>query len=317
MLRIIILLLIFKVYSTSLRAQPVQASLQFEATDVLIGDQLRGFIVINAPEGKEVGMPNTAEFWKEKNMEIFNISNPEKTNSGAGQQTIKQSISLIFWDTGFYELPALPFYYVNDSQNDTVYSGKINISVRYPEGITGDSSYLAPIKPILEENKTFWDYIVDYQNLLFGFLAFLLIAALAYFVYKMQQAAAKKAAILSPEAKALDALQKLIEAAYIEKGEFANYHETVSFILREYLQDRFGIRAMQSITTDILLKLDNDKMNDALKRDLQEVLETADLVKFAKASPLSRANDFAADYIRKLTAATLEKLEEEKIKQKK
>ena len=40
--------------------------------------------------------------------------------------------------------------------------------------------------------------------------------------------------------------------------------------------------------------------------ELKELLETADLVKFAKASPLAVADKFAADYIRKLVNWVIE-----------
>jgi hypothetical protein len=54
-----------------------------------------------------------------------------------------------------------------------------------------------------------------------------------------------------------------------------------------------------------------EDLNTVLKNNLKEVLETADLVKYAKASPLAAANQFAIDYIRNLTAFVTEKLNEE------
>jgi hypothetical protein len=312
MFRITIIILSICFCSTLWCQSDILATLKFDSTNVLIGDQLRGSIIVNAPQGKEISFPTASEYWKGKNIEIFNLSNPEKLNAEGGKQIVKQAISLIFWDTGTYILPALPFGYINGDKTDTIFTKEISISVSYPPGVTGDSTYMAPIKPILEESKTFWDYIMDFQSVFIGVLSFLLIAGLAYFVFKMQKAAAARRGKLSPEGKALNELQKLLDRDLIKVGQFSEYHESISWIVRDYLHERFRIKALEAITSEILESVNNEHMSDALKRDLKELLETADLVKYAKASPLASANEFAAEYIRKLVAATLEKLNEEK-----
>lgn len=304
-------IIIFLFYLTGLKSQNISASVELEKKEVLIGDQLRGQIIVSGPQGTNFGIPVLSDYWNLKNMEIFNISNPVKENTDKSQQFTKISISLIFWDTGTYVLPALPFSYIKGSQPHSFFTESNVIKVHYPKGITGDSSYLAPIKPILDEARTFWDFLMDFQPVILGIFAIIVIAVLGYFAYKMRKDAQARKAKLSPEAKALNSLNELLESDLVSNGKLAEYHERISLILREYLSVRFEIRALESVSSEIMEQINNKNITDLLKKDLKEVLETADLVKFAKASALPAANTFAADYIRKLIDFVLEKQREE------
>jgi hypothetical protein len=311
MLKKIVILLSLLLLQSELWSQAILATLKFDSSTVLIGDQLRGSIIVNSPQGQEFGFPIVADYWKGKNIEIYNLSDQEKQNSDGGKQIVKQSVSLIFWDTGTYVLPALPFSYVNGDKTDTVFAEGITIEVGYPAGVIGDSTYMAPIKPILSESKIFLDYLIEYQGYIYGLLGLGLLAVLIYFIIKMQKAAADKKGRLTPEGRALKALEELLAMDFIAKKQYADYHEQISWIIREYLNNRFRMKALEATTGDILKEVGFDQMSESLKRDLKEILETADLVKYAKASPLPVANEFAAEFIRRLVAATLDRLKEE------
>ena len=86
--------------------------------------------------------------------------------------------------------------------------------------------------------------------------------------------------------------------------------------MREYLFDRFQLKTLESTTTEIQQILLSFDFDENLKRELVEVLETADLVKFAKASPLPAAHQFALDLANRWIEHVLKRLEEEKKKTK-
>ena len=303
----IVFIILFVFYGClSLLAQSIKPSLRIEANDVLIGDQIKTTVSVETSEGENINFPVISEYWKNENIEILNLSNTEKSNSNGGKQILTQTMTLVFWDTGNYVLPALPFVFSDGAENDSIFSEKLTVKVRYPDGITGDSSYLAPIKPILDEKKTFWDYFLDYSYLIYTILGILLIVAIVYFILERVKKQKAQNALLSPEDRALQALNKLLEAEYSKRGQHALYHEGISFILRTYLNEKFGIKALESITAEILQDVAGIQMNEQLKLELKELLETADLVKFAKASPLPAADNFAAEYIRRLIESVLE-----------
>jgi hypothetical protein len=307
------ILIFFIFLGLSLFAQKVSPSINFESNDVLIGDQIKATLTVETNQGKNVNFPNLNDYWNVANIEILNLSNVEKTNSDGGKQIFKQHLLIVFWDTGSYVLPAVPFNYSNNEKIDTVLSSETRVKVRYPEGITGDSTFMAPIKPILEETKSIWDYILDYKYPFFCFLGLLLVLALIFLIVLRIRKQASQKLQLSPEAKTLAALNKLLESDYPKKGQHALYHEGVSFIMRSYLNERYGIKALESISAEILEDMKQFEISESLINELRELLETADLVKYAKASPLPAADKFSADFIRKFVNATLEAQNRQKV----
>jgi hypothetical protein len=303
----ILLLIFFNFFGLSLFAQKVSPSLKIEANDVLIGDQVKTTVSVEIEQGKNVSFPKLSEYWKSENVEILNLSDIEKSNSNEGKQILKQTLTLVFWDTGKYMLPALPFGYISGESSDTVFSEKLNVKVRYPDGIVGDSTYMAPIKSILDEQKNFWDYLIDYKNVIYTFIFLLVASTLIYLIIKRIKGNRNRNAFLSPEEKALKALNRLLEADYSKKGQHAFYHEGVSLIVRTYLYEKYELKALESTTGQILDDISDVEIPAQLKSEMRELLETADLVKYAKASPLPVADKFAADYIVKLVNAARNK----------
>ena len=84
------------------------------------------------------------------------------------------------------------------------------------------------------------------------------------------------------------ALQKLLEleqSDLLDNGEVNAFQTQLTYILREYLEGRYGIHALESTTDDILASLRNIGVPDEWRVQLRKMLQTADLVKFAKAQP--------------------------------
>ena len=106
----------------------------------------------------------------------------------------------------------------------------------------------------------------------------------------------------------------MLDAKLIEDKRFADYHGGISSIVRAYLHNRFGLKTLESTTPEVLRIVNSEHLPDHLQKEMKEVLETADLVKFAKASPLDSANQFAIDFIKKMIVAVQEKLNQEKEK---
>jgi hypothetical protein len=304
--RIVFVILFIFTACLQLSAQKIKTSLSIENNDVLIGDHIKTTLTVETKQGKNVDFPVITDYIKDEKIEILNLSNIEKTSSNDGKQILKQSFALVFWDSGNYVLPALPFAYIDGEETDSVFSERLTIKVRYPEGITGDTSYLAPIKPILEEKKTLWDYFIDYSYVVYVIIGILLIAVFVYLVYKRFVSQNSSDLQISSERKAMKALKKLLEAEYSKKGQHALFYEGISVITRTYLYEKFGIRTLESITAEIIEEIAATPLSDELKAELKELLETADLVKYAKASPLPASDVFAEEYIRRLVKYVIE-----------
>ena len=78
------------------------------------------------------------------------------------------------------------------------------------------------------------------------------------------------------------------------------YYTELTDVLRTYMEERFGFNAMEMTSSEIIDKLQEINDKESIK-DLMYLFQTADLVKFAKHSPLMNENDMnlvnAVDFI--------------------
>ena len=90
---------------------------------------------------------------------------------------------------------------------------------------------------------------------------------------------------LSPEDEALLKLSRLYDSDLLGRGKMKEYFLELSEILKRYFEKRFEITALESTTSEILRDLKTKEVDSPLTQKIQTVLETADLVKFAKWNP--------------------------------
>lgn len=86
---------------------------------------------------------------------------------------------------------------------------------------------------------------------------------------------------------AMRRLESIRAAAYLANGDFKTFYSELSECTREYLENRFQIRALEMTTEEFLIFVST---NRCLKLEyeliLKEFLKASDLVKFAKHLPL-------------------------------
>ncbi|MBZ0266695.1 hypothetical protein K8I85_00930, partial [bacterium] len=75
------------------------------------------------------------------------------------------------------------------------------------------------------------------------------------------------------------------EARWVERGEPARQYEATTETLRRYLENRYGIPALESTTDDLREMLRNAPIRGDLAARVLSLLGEADLVKFAKGIP--------------------------------
>ena len=104
----------------------------------------------------------------------------------------------------------------------------------------------------------------------------------------------RKLALLGPpppppvpaDAAALEKLQRLAQTDWLSTGKTKEYYSAISDILREYLEKGFNTAALERTTNELMRDL-RKRTDLASERqvELRELLDTCDLVKFAKFRP--------------------------------
>ena len=272
-----------------------QVSIFVDSLSFYPGDQIPMRMVVNIPTGAELLNNNVREALEANELELISIEKDEMVN---GQNFDTYSFQTVFtaWEPKSHEIPSFDFQYTQNNQKAvTLKSKTYRLQVKAPN-ISGDSLFLVDIKPIIVEKKYISDYLLEIftHPITIVLISIGLIVGFIGLILRMR----KKAALLeqSPEEMAISMLESLRSSSLIQDGKYKAYHTQVSFITRQYINQRFGIRTLEVPTPIFVHDLSEHSLTDPeLFDELSLVLKHADLIKFAKASPLELANQKAID----------------------
>ena len=282
--RLFLILFLTGWYAGQLSAQ-VKATASFDRPRVEAGDtfSLRVLVAGARVAPKRVSFAAWQKFIPSENV----LSRSEWSRSGA--QWVKH-FTLIAFDSATLALPPLT---VQLHLNDTVQTNPLQLLVRAPRA-SAELSDMAEVRDIRRE-PTFW---YDSWPWLLG--AALALAFLGwYFRRNSRRDRLVPIAIplapppLSAQEIALQKLAALEQEKPWLKGPLLNYYASLSLIVREYLEGRYGILALESTTREIAQLLKKTDFPIAQKPALDQLLRQADLVKYAEMEPPQSAHEQA------------------------
>ncbi|MGH1335645.1 MAG: hypothetical protein ACRBFS_05910 [Aureispira sp.] len=282
-----------------------QVTILADSTTMLIGDPLGIRIVVNVPSGAQVVFPIISDALVEEEVVEVLEQGERQFTQGKVNDTYEQPLVLTAWEPGQQQVPELVFSYKYKNEVLELRSLPFVFTAAAPK-VTGDSTYVADIKTILAEEPNFWDYltqIVSHPIVLV--LLFLLLGFGAFYAFVSYKKNLKeRLERQTPEQWTLEQLELLEAQNYLTQNKFIAYHTAISLILRTYFHKRFKIEALEQPNSYFLPKLEQHPFlqGSNLQEELSTVLKQADLIKYAKASPLPIANEKAAKVIRDVVA---------------
>jgi hypothetical protein len=222
--------------------------------------------------------------WKGELNTLF----PSKTTD-----TSSKKINIIIWDEG--EFVIVPSIDEQKAVNNDYLSSDYPIIYIQPSFDPTDSlRALAPVKDIIREKKVFSDYIHWYHYLILGGF----IIAFAYYIYLKTRKGTHKTFIaqepvevVSPHIIAIGKLKRVKDEKPWLTGQEKAFHEQLTFILREYLENTCDIKALEQSTSEIIQSLDGIISDKEHLNTISEILQISDLIKFAKASMAGSMNE--------------------------
>jgi len=229
---------------------------------------------------------NSLGFWVDQNKDGV-ISGEEfkwEKVENNGEVVYRNQLNISFFDVGIYIFNGFSFS-VNGKTGVTNRAlMKVNFKEYDLEVI--DSTGLAPIKDIERESLA----ISDFLPLLLYILLPLLLIYFGYKYYKKRQLAPKEIVpeeviIIPPDVQALTELKDLRNKELWQKGEIKQYQSELSHIIREYLEGRYDIKALENTTRQIIRSIKDKSFTADDESKLSRILQISDLVKFAKAKP--------------------------------
>lgn len=224
---------------------------------------------------------------------IYNSEESAWTTKQVGSNTLyEQQFKYRLWDPGsnVFLTPAIAYRYNGEVD---VWSNEAQMIafVIPPKGTSTetDSLKIAPIKNIISEPTNLSDYMIY-----FILLGVVLIGGLVYWLVTKYRTRKRDVVyednveeqiILPPHVVALEKLAHLGDEKLWQRGEVKRYQSELTYIIREYLEGRYSIAALESTTSEIISQLKTTLTDPTHQSSLQRILQVADLVKFAKAKP--------------------------------
>jgi hypothetical protein len=130
-----------------------------------------------------------------------------------------------------------------------------------------------------------WTAPADYRWIIIAAALVVLAAAASYFLWmRRKQRVVVKEPVpeLPADFVALRELRRIENLKLLEAGEFKQYYTLITDAIRNYIEKRFGVDALDRTTNEILFDLERKHKH---VDDLERLLQEADLVKFAKFIP--------------------------------
>lgn len=232
-----------------------------------------------------------------KFIEIIEVEDIDTTfdEDDVTKKILHQQLVITSWDTGYHVVPPFKFVVGGDTlETNPLILNVTNIDLD-PEKDIKD------IKDIEEVPFSLIDYLLARKTVLGIILGAILLIALSYLLYKRYQnrSQAEEAPTVPKEAADIVAkrkLDELKEKQLWQSGEVKSYYSELSFIVREYLENRYKVHALEQTTDETLLLIKSVVEGQDNIKKFSFILQLADMAKFAKQQPVASENEQALSY---------------------
>lgn len=294
----------------------VNVKASMDTSMMLIGDQTNFRVEASFPDGYKVMLPVMADTVS-RGLEIVEAGAIDSAIAD-GFVRISQKYVVTNFDSGWYAVRQLPFAILDkDGNPDTIYSEQVYYGVMTMPLDTANPNAICPPKPMAEAPFIFKELT---HYLKWGLLILLAAFAVVFAVYALIKRKRNEPIFVKPKPQepahvvALRQLDQLKEQKLWQRGLVKEYYSSLTDIARGYLNGRFGLQAMESTTSEIMqMTKDVPEIDKDLRKNLQDLLERADFVKFAKAQTVANENEASFDFVEHfvLTTKPVEQLRDE------
>lgn len=267
-------------------------SAKMDSTLLLMGKKTSIHVEIVQDKGIKGYFVNESADTLNKYVEISARLKADTVDIGNNREQINRDIIIQSFDSGMYVIPA--FEYVVGK--DTFLSKELTLKV-LPVKVDSLST-IHDFKAVAEPPFFFTDYLpeflVDYWWLILIILLLSAFGIYAYFKWFKKGKVpfmGKPEIVIPPFDEAIMKLTQLKSEKLWEAGQDKEYYTRLTDILRNYIDRRFGINAMEMTSSQIIDVLRRNEETMPVNDQLNKILEMADFVKFAKMRPLPEDNE--------------------------
>ena len=269
----------------------VTVDAKIDSTRIFIGQQVGITVDVSADAGKKVEFAHYDSLQQMiPGIEVVNTSGPDTQLLNDGKRMVlTQRYVVTSFDSALYYIP--PITVKVDGKD---YQAKTNLALKVLT-VNIDTMKVDSICGFKPEMKPpfSWD---DWKPVIWMVIGLLILAALL--IYVVIRLITNKPIIhriklrqhIAPHKVAMQKIAQIKEDNLVQSEDSKEYYTQLTDTLRQYISERFKFSAMEMTSGEIIEHLQAENDEEAL-RELRELFQTADLVKFAKYTTLINEND--------------------------
>jgi len=267
------------------RGQLISVQSLLADDSLMIGEQITYTLRVDAESELDFLLPLIGDTLSSK-LEVLSSLSIDTIVEG-GRTVVEQNYIITSFEPGPQIVPSQEVIYGRAGGPDTARSMPLIINVYEP--LVDTSQQIKPIKPPINTPITFREL---FPWVAAGLGALLVLGAVSWLVLrylrrKKDPERYKQKPQEPAHLIAFRELDKLKEEKIWARVEVKRYYTRLTEITRHYIERQYDIPAMESTTEEILYAFQKANPEDHLLDEiLKELLELADLVKFAREDPL-------------------------------
>ena len=282
---------IFIILTVCTLASMAQVSVEakIDSLEMVIGQQTDVTVTVTAKEGDQVEFPNFKPLQQIiPGVEIVESGPMTASGKSDGSCLFQRTYTLTSFDGKLYYLP--PFAV---KVNGKEYKSK-SLALKVLEievDTTNVDKFFGPKD--VQDNPFSWQ---EWSVIFWLSLIMLAMISITYYLYlrlrdnKPIVAKIRIIKRLLPHQKAMKEIEAIKADKMVMSENQKEYYTKLTDTLRKYIEERYGFRAMEMTSSEIIDRLTETQDSQALD-ELRLLFNTADLVKFAKYSTLINEND--------------------------
>tara|TARA_B100001142_G_C14317165_1_gene648907 strand:- start:18 stop:1640 length:1623 start_codon:yes stop_codon:yes gene_type:complete len=276
---------------------------------VNIGEQINYFLNVEVDTVQKIEFPEDIQIIPMEVLEVF----PTDTQKVKNKYLLTKKYAIIQFDSGFYQIP--PQRVLLNGFSRLSKSVKIRVNDVKVDTLKQNLFEIKPFNPV---NRNY-DDLINKLLLYLVIIIFIVGIVSALVIYRRKISEKKK--MIPPFEKAIKALKELEKREPIFQEEYKKYYSELTDVVRRYLEEEANIDALESTSDQLLLKLELYKdsgklgLEESTIKNLKTVLNTADLVKFARAVPEKGVVKLDRTLVEKVVVETKEVLPEPTIEE--
>jgi len=276
---------------------------------VNIGEQINYFLNVEVDTVQKIEFPEDIQISPMEVLEVF----PTDTQKVKNKYLLTKKYAIIQFDSGFYQIP--PQRVLLNGFSRLSNSVKIRVNDIKVDTLKQNLFEIKPFNPV---NRNYDDLI---NKLLLYLVIIIFIVGIVYALVVYRRKISERNKMIPPFEKAIKALKELEKREPIFQEEYKKYYSELTDVVRRYLEEEANIDALESTSDQLLLKLELYKdsgklgLEESTIKNLKTVLNTADLVKFARAVPEKGVVKLDRTLVEKVVVETKEVLPEPTIEE--